>query len=346
MAAKRNGVKKLDLALQGGGAHGAFTWGVLDYFLEQDNLWLEGICGTSAGAVNGVLLAYGLHLGKMEKGRQMAKEKLHAFWKTVSDRSEFSPFRPSWYDKAYGGGNMDSSPGYLMIQMMSQFSSPYEFNPSNINPMRDLLLELVDFDELRNAKDQQVFVCATNVRRGRPKVFPLKEISVDAVLASTCLPYLFQAVTIDGEDYWDGGYMGNPPIFPLIDRTDCGDILIVQINPINIKETPKTANEIQDRINELSFNSSLMLEMRRIASIDKLMEEGAITNKRFKDLRFHVINPEKHIAHLNVSSKMNTDWDYLTWLRDTGRSYAKDWLDANYGRIGTESSTDIRAMYL
>ncbi len=341
-----NGVKKLDVALQGGGAHGAFTWGVLDYFLEQPSLWLEGICGTSAGAVNGVVLAYGLRVGGYERGRDVAKKLLHTFWETVSKYGQRGILKPSPYDKLFGGGNMDHSPGFYMVQWLMQYSSPYEFNPSSQNPLRQILLDLVDFDELRKSEDLRLFVCATNVRKGRAKVFKINEMTIDAVLASACLPYLFPAVTIDGEDYWDGGFMGNPPIYPLIDGTQCSDILIIQINPINIKETPRSSAEIQDRINELSFNASLMLEMRKIVLIEKLLEEGHKFDGRFRSLNFHVINPEETIAPLNLSSKLNTDWDYLLWLRDVGRKYAREWFETNYDSIGVKSSVNMREMYL
>jgi NTE family protein len=337
--------KHLAVALQGGGSHGAFTWGVLDRLLEEENLMLDGFVGTSAGAMNATLLAYGLH----SSGKAKAKELLYQFWKKASEFSTmFSPLQPSWYDLMFGlKGNMDYSPGVKMTEMMGLFFSPYQTNPTAYNPLRDILLELVDFESLKACKVTKLFVCATNVRRGRAKVFPLSELSVEAVLASACLPQLFQAVTIDGEDYWDGGYMGNPPLFPLIDGTDTSDILIVQINPINIPETPKTADEIRDRINELSFNSSLMLEMRRIDFVDRLMQEGVDFKKhQFKKIYIHNINPENDIWNLNVSSKLNATWDFLQYLHNLGHQYAEDWLKQNYDKIGTESTCNIRETFL
>lgn len=335
--------KPLDLALQGGGSHGAFTWGVLDYLLEQhEQLHLEGICGTSAGAVNGSVMAYGMMMG----GPDAARELLHKFWKRIADISANSAFKPSPWDKAFGGGNMDYSPGFWFIQMLMEFSSPYFFNPTNKNLLREVLLEFIDFDKLRSCKTTKLFVCATNVRRGKLRVFKLPEISVEAVQASACLPYIFPAVTIDGEDYWDGGFMGNPPLFPLIDGTDSRDILIVQINPINIKETPTTASEIMDRVNELSFNSSLMLEMRRIEFVQRLLDRGIDLDGKLKSLRIHTINPEEHIAPLNLSSKLNTDWDYLWELHTLGRNYAEKWLSAHYDDIGVRSSVNVREVYM
>ncbi len=335
--------KHLAVALQGGGAHGAFTWGVLDRFLEEENLILDGFVGTSAGAMNATMLAYGLHL----EGREKARELLEVFWKTNSQQAMFSPLQPSWYDKNFGKkGNMDFSLGYNLTELISLYFSPYQLNPAGYNPLKDILLKLVDFDRLKACKATQLFICATNVRRGRVKVFSLKDISVEVVLASANLPQLFHAVTIDGEDYWDGGFMGNPPIFPLIDGTNCSDIMVVQINPINIPDTPKSADEIQDRVNELSFNSSLMLEMRKIEFIERLLEEGYNPGGKFRKLHIHNINPEKDIWDLNVSSKLNATWDFLTHLRDLGRKYASEWLDANYDAIGERSTCNIRETFL
>jgi NTE family protein len=335
--------KKLAVALQGGGSHGAYTWGVLERLLDQDGLDLCGYCGTSAGAMNATVLAYGLHLG----GKKKAKELLHKFWKTVSDVGSRFPLTPNWFDLMFGKGNMDHSPGFLMSEMMNLYFSPYQTNPLNVNPLRDILTGIVDFDALRQCNVTKLFVCATNVRRGRVKVFRLHEMSVDAVLASACLPYMFQAVTIEGEDYWDGGYMGNPPIYPLIDGTDAKDILIVQINPINIPETPQTANEIRDRVNELSFNSSLMLEMRKLEFIDRLIDEGIdLSSKNFRKIFVHNINPEEKLWDLNISSKLNTNWAYLQKLHELGYHYADAWLKANYDQIGIRSTCNIRETFM
>jgi len=336
--------KKLAVALQGGGSHGAYTWGVLERLLDQDKLDLCGYCGTSAGAMNAAVLAYGLYLG----GKEKAKELLAKFWKTVSDVGSRSLLVPNWFDLQFGKGNMDNSFGFLTAEMMSMYLSPYQTNPSNYNPLRDILTDMVDFEALRGCNITKLFVCATNVRRGRVKVFRLEEITVDAILASACLPYMFQAVTIDGEDYWDGGYMGNPPIYPLIDGTDTKDILIVQINPIDIPETPKTANTIRDRVNELSFNSSLMLEMRKIEFIDRLIDEGfdLEKNHKLRKIFVHNINPEEAIWDLNLSSKMNTNWQFLTYLHKLGYDYADRWLKANFDQIGIQSTCNVRATFM
>ena len=335
-------VKHLSLALQGGGAHGAFTWGVLDRFLEQEDLVLDGFVGTSAGAMNASVLAYGLHIG----GREKAKELLHKFWKVTSEVASTSPLQPTWFDGYFGkSGNMDFSPFYRATEVMSLFFSPYQ-NPIKANPLRPILEDLVDFEELKKCTVTKLFVCATNVRRGRAKVFSLDEMSIDAVLASACLPTLFPAVTIDGEDYWDGGYMGNPPIFPLIREDSCSDIMVVQINPINIPSTPKTPEEIRDRVNELSFNSSLMLEMRRVNFVDRLLEMGINPDGMFQKIRIHNINPEEDMWVWNLSSKLNASWDFLTELKNLGRKYAEDWLAENFKHIGVKATTNIKETFL
>lgn len=339
MAKKKE--KHLAVALQGGGAHGAFTWGVLDRLLEEEELKLDGFVGTSAGAMNAAVLAYGL----MES-REKARTLLEKFWRTTSEVASMSYLKPSLYDKMFGKGNMDHSPGFLMGEIMSIFVSPYQSMLPEVNPLRKILLDIIDFDALHRCKVTKLYVCATNVRRGRVRVFDLPEMSVDSVLASANLPFLFKAVTIDGEDYWDGGYMGNPPLYPLIDGTDCSDIMLVQINPINVPETPKTSMEIRDRINELSFNSSLMLEMRRFDLIDRMMDAGFNPEGKFRKIFIHNINPEVDIHQLNTSSKLNANWDFLTSMKNIGRRYASEWLNQHYDAIGVRTTTDIHGTFL
>lgn len=334
--------KTLAVALQGGGSHGAFTWGVLERLLEEERIKLEGFCGTSAGAMNATVLAYGLYLG----GRKKAIELLEVFWTKISKSSTFSLLQPSWYDRLLGEGNMDFSPGFFFFDLMSQFSSPYQQKSLNYNPLRDILLEIVDFDSLKSCTQTKLFVCATNVRRGRAKVFDMSTISIDAVMASSCLPFLFKAVTIDGEDYWDGGYMGNPPMFPLIENTCANDILLVQINPINIAKTPTDASNIRDRVNELGFNSSLMHEMQKIELIDKLVDKGITFDGKFRKILLHTINPELDLANYNVSSKLNATWGFISKLRSLGRKYADEWLGKNFDKIGVETTCNIRETFL
>ena len=333
---------RLNLALQGGGAHGAFTWGVLDRLLEEDGIEVAGICGTSAGAMNGVALAYGLAQG----GPSRAREILARFWLLVAERARFSPIQPTPLDRAISVGDMDYSPGWLFWDAVSRSVSPYLANPANYNPLAEVLEDLIDFGWLRGHGTVPLFACATNVKTGKIRVFSCEEISAKAILASACLPFLYQAVEIDGEHYWDGGFMGNPPLFPLIYHTDCEDILIVQINPINVEEVPTSAPAIMDRMNELSFNSSLMREMRAIAFVKKLLAEQRVPRGRYKDLRIHTIDAEVEMQQLGYSSKLNADAKFLSWLHDLGRARADLFLREHRAKIGRESSTDIVARFL
>ncbi len=334
--------KPLNLALQGGGAHGAFTWGVLDGLLEDGRFDVTGISGTSAGAMNATVLASGLAAG----GPTEAQNALGKFWRAVADAAQHSPLKPTLLDKAVSPGNMDMSPAWLMLDSMSRVLSPYMFNPLNLNPLREVLLSVVDFDQLRDCTDLKLFLSATNVKTGKIKVFENHELSADAALASACLPFLHQAVAVDGEHYWDGGFLGNPPIFPLIYGTDCRDVLLVQINPIVRDEVPRTAQAIFDRINELSFNSSLMREMRAIHFVGRLIEENRLDQKRYKQMLIHVIHPDDEMQDLGVSSKLNADWDFLRYLRDRGRNAAAAWIAQNFDKVGRESSVDIAEVYL
>jgi len=331
-------VKHVGLALQGGGAHGAFTWGVLDRLLEVDELVADGICGTSAGAINAVVTAYGLHIG----GKEKAKELLEKLWYDISDSGSFF-FKPSMMDKYFSGGDMYNSIGYILFNSMSQMFSPYQFNPSNINPLKDILNNLVDFEELKHYNKKKLFVCATNVRTNRAKIFSNKEITVDAVLASSCLPQLFQAVEINGEYYWDGGYMGNPPLHPLIDNTNVSDLLLIKINSINIEELPKSAKDISDRINEICFNSSLINEMHLIHYRNELVRKGVKLDdkKNQREIFVHSISAHESLGHLNYSSKMNTSKEFLLELKEKGRLYAEKWLNHEYFQVGIKSSFDV-----
>ena len=334
--------KTIDIALQGGGSHGAFTWGVLERLLEAQGLVIEGVCGTSAGAMNAVMLAYGMHIG----GRQGAIDMLNKFWTKASDYQSNTMLKPSWLDKMFGKGRLDYSPAYYWLDLFTMAFSPYQFNPMDINPLKDLLEELVDFEELKKTDKTKLFVCATNVRTGRAKVFRNEEITADAVMASACLPHIFKAVEIDGEAYWDGGFMGNPPIFPLIDDTETEDILLIQINPIKVKNIPKTPVEIRDRVNQLSFNASLMHEMRRIRFVQRMLELDMNTEGKLRNLHIHCINPEEEMNNLGVTSKLNTDWLFIQRLKKLGRRMASEWLEKNYEKLGQESTCDLGEVFL
>jgi NTE family protein len=341
MAARK--VKKIKLALQGGGAHGAFSWGVIDKLLEDGRIEIEAVVGTSAGAMNAAVVAYGLLIGGPEEARRL----LEGFWKKVSDAGRFGMLQPTPLDKMMSRGNMDYSPLWHWFNSLSELLSPYQLNPLNFNPLKNLLDEMVDFDVLRKGGDRmKLFVCATNVRTGRLRVFDISEITPDAIMASACLPMVFQAVEIEGESYWDGGYCGNPPIFPLIYEKGSNDILIVQINPINIPETPKTSAAIVDRINTLSFNSSLMREMRAILFVSNLLDAGELNAAKYPRVFVHTIDAEEVLAGFNVSSKLNPDWDFLCYLRDLGRAKAAEFIEQHLDKIGVRSSADIAAKFM
>jgi NTE family protein len=340
-----NQTKTINLALQGGGAHGAFAWGAIDYLLEDGRIDIEGISATSAGAMNAAVLAQGLLNGN----KQEARDLLAHFWKSISDMGRrISPFRAipgmSWLaGKSY---SLDHSPLFQISELMTRIFSPYQLNPFNYNPLKQLLEELVDFEAIKKHCTIKLNICATNVETCKVRIFETKEISADAILASACLPFLFQSVEINGEYFWDGGYIGNPAIFPLIYKCNSLDVVIVHINPIIRKGVPTSAAEILNRINEISFNSSLMREMRAIAFVAKLIEDGKIKAGEMKNMFIHSIRADEPMAEHSVSSKLNTDWNFLTHLRDEGRAVAKIWLEENYHKIGRESSVDIRKEFM
>ena len=334
--------KMIEVALQGGGAHGAFTWGVLDRLLEDDRILIEGICGTSAGAMNAVVVADGLDCG----GKEGAQKALRNFWSGVSKAGEFSPFKRTLLDQLLGRWTLEYSPGYIIFDALSRLLSPYQTNPLNINPLRDLISTLVDFDHVRHSEGIKVFVVATNVRTGKQKVFHRQEMTVDMVMASACLPLAFQAVEIDGEAYWDGGYMGNPSLFPLVEGCQSRDIVIVQINPIFREEVPRSAADILNRINCITFNSALIKEVRAIALLKKLIEVEKLEDQQYKDALFHRINADSELTPLGVSSKLNTEWAFLEHLHDVGYRTTSAWLDKNFDDLGKRSTLDIDSVYL
>jgi NTE family protein len=332
--------KPLNLALQGGGSHGALTWGVLDRLLEDDRLAIRAISGTSAGAMNAVALADGMASG----GRGGARESLHALWKAVSESARFSPVQRSPFDRLTGNYSLDQSPGYLFLESMSRMFSPYDLNPLGINPLRGLLADQIDFDRVNALTELSVHVTATNVRTGRPRVFGPGELSADAVLASACLPQMFPAVEIDGEAYWDGGFSGNPALYPLLTSTVSPDILVVQINPILRATLPRTARDIMNRVNEISFNSSLLKELRAIGLMQRVAEAKGIDLSVYTHTYLHLIHTDLEVKDLVASSKLNAEWAYLRMLFDLGRGWADSWLDQNFDSIGVRSTLDLDAL--
>ena len=334
--------KKINLALQGGGAHGAYTWGVLDRLLEEKDLEIEGISGTSAGAMNAAVLVNGF----VKNGREGAKEDLERFWRRISEVAAFSPLHKSPLERALTGWNMDLSPAYHWFDLMSRVFSPYELNPLNINPMGMVLDEILDHEAMRASSKIKLFIAATHVASGQARVFKCQEITSDVLLASACIPFMFQAIEIHGQHYWDGGYMGNPAIWPLIYHCESEDVVLVQINPLHNDQLPKSANEIINRINEISFNSSLVAEMRAIAFVSKLLQEGSLNRDDYKDMRIHLIYSAEHMHTLNASSKMNADWDFFLFLKDIGRKTAEAWLKKDFKDVGVKSTVNIHRKFL
>jgi NTE family protein len=338
-------IKQINLALQGGGAHGAFTWGVLDRLLEEKTLEFEGVSGTSAGAVNAILLAHGL----LDGGREGARKALAEFWEKASRAgSVWSPL-PTLPKSLIPGGEMVAMATYQMFDTLTRTFSPYEFNPFDINPLRDMLDDCVDFEAIRSHEAIKLFLSATNVRTGRVKVFDSHEVSLDVVMASACLPFLYKAVEIDGEHYWDGGYMGNPSLFPFFYVCKSRDVLIVHINPMERDEVPMSAPEIMNRINEISFNGSLISELRAINFVSRLLDENWLKDEyknRLKKILVHSIKSDDSLEDLSVASKFDVDWAFLTELRDRGRLAADAWLRDNHKHVGQKSTVDLATNYL
>lgn len=334
--------KKINLALQGGGSHGAFAWGALDRLLEDERIVIEGIVGTSAGAMNAVVTAYGLTLG----GNEGARRSLSCFWEAVAEKGACSVMQPSWIDRLRSPGSLDYSPGWVLMDTLSRVLSPYQMNPANYHPLRDILSEQVDFEALRQSERVKLFVCASNVFTNRLHVFECRDMTVDVVLASGCIPSVFQAVEINGEHFWDGGFMGNPPFFPIIYNCTSSDILLIMVNPIQIKQVPQTAQAILDRINTLSFNSSLMREMRAINFVNHLVDRGFDEGGRLKKILIHCIDAEDEMSNLGVSSKLNVSREFLRWLFELGRKRADDFLREHFDKIGKQASTSIEQRFL
>lgn len=333
--------KRINLALQGGGAHGAFTWGVLDRLFEDDRLWIEAISGTSAGAMNAVVAAQGMYEGQAEG----AREALACFWKAVSDAGKNSPIQRSPMDVLLGNWSLDASPSFLFFDMLQRIASPYDINPLNLNPLRDLVGELIDFNKVRNCTDLGLFIAATNVETGLARVFCREEMSIDVLMASACLPFMFQAVEIEGQHYWDGGFMGNPPLFPFFEGSDADDIAIIQINPVFRAGVPKNARDILNRVNEITFNSAMTHELRAIQHVTDLIRRGELELTRHREVRFHMIEARKRMRDLGASSKLNAEWPFLLHLFQIGRDRADLWLAQHYDDIGVRSTLDIAAMF-
>jgi NTE family protein len=336
-------VKRINLALQGGGAHAAVVWGALDRLLEDDRIEVEGISGASAGAVNAVALAYGLYLDGPKGGRA----KLEELWRAVSDvGAYFSPVS-SPLERVVDPLGVARSAAYRTFDAFTRTLSPYQFNPYGVNPLASILERCIDFPDLRSCRNVQLFLAATNVRTGKIRIFRNKEMSVEVVAASTCLPFLFQAVEIGGAHYWDGGYMGNPALWPFFYETTSDDVVILHVNPIERDDVPTTAPEIMNRINEISFNSSLLRELRAVAFVQKLLRDGWLKEERrggLRDVRIHSLRTDKALLDQSIETKYCVDWPFLIELKERGREIADAWLAENFDHIGRRSSVDIRKL--
>jgi NTE family protein len=336
-------LKKINLALQGGGAHGAFAWGVLDYLLQDGRLAIEGLSGTSAGALNAVICADGLARG----GPTEARNRLADFWRSVSIDGKLPLIQRQIVDRLLTFLPLESTPAQAWFEALSRYFSPYDFNPLNINPLRGMIERFVDFDAVRRCTNVQLFVSATNVTTGRLCIFPREKISADVVMASAALPLLFQAVVIDGTPYWDGGYMGNPAIFPFFPNTTTEDVLIVQINPVERREVPTSSRDIMNRINEITFNSSLLAEYRAIEFVARLIDQGRLPRGlgrgQYRRVNAHRIALSDGTKAYSADTKLSTDYDFFRMLRTSGRRAARRFLDAHFDDIGVRSTFDLGA---
>jgi NTE family protein len=337
----RPNTKSVNLALQGGGAHGAFTWGVLDHLLADGRLTFEGVSGTSAGAVNAVMLADGLARG----GPEEARKRLNEFWRAASHDGDLSKAQRAVADRLFSLMPI-AAPIQAWFDAVSRYLSPYDLNPLNINPLKELIDRFVDFEAVRGG-DLQLFVAATNVHTGKLRVFGRGEVNADVVMASAALPFVFRAVEIDGVPYWDGGYTANPPIYPFFRTTETEDVLVVQINPVLRQMTPKSSQEILNRVNEITFNSALISELRAIEFVTRLIDQGrlrrGISAGQYRRINIHRIDLGAFGERLTAASRLNTEYQFFELLRRAGRRAARRFLDTHFDDIGVRSTLDLKA---
>ena len=329
--------KKINLALQGGGAHGAFTWGVLDHLLEDGRIHIAGVSGASAGAMNAVMLADGLARG----GGEEARKRLAEFWRAASIGGNLPGAQRAVLDRLLALMPVEASPMRFMVDTMSRVLSPYDLNPLNINPLKALIERFVDFDAVRGFRDLDVFISATNVQSGRLRVFKREEMSADVVMASAALPSVFRAVEIEGEPYWDGGFTGNPPILPLIEANEIDDVLVVQISPVSRDGTPTSARDIAHRVNELTFNSSLDSELRALEYIGRIAGKRSKVAAHARAVKVHRIVLDSRGKKLGAGTSLNADYDFFALLHRAGRRAARRFLDEHFGDIGQRSTLDL-----
>jgi NTE family protein len=333
--------KKVSLALQGGGAHGAFTWGVLDLLLEDGRLEIEAISGASAGAMNAVCLASGY----MNDGADGARKALSGFWRAVSSEGAMKGGERTLFERWMSAWSLPAFTANPFITFLERYGTPYQFNPLNINPLERFLDRTIDFEAVRSSGHIRLFVSATDVWSGKIRIFEGRELTARHLMASACLPRLFQAVEIDGRPFWDGGYMGNPPLFPLFYGISADDILLVQINPVEDRRTPRSVEEIESRMNEITFNATLLREMRAISFVNDLIEEGRLSAKDYKPVRMHRVALQDATDRLAADSKLNTEWDFFLKLHKAGRKAAERWLWRHYEDLGRRATVDLRAEF-
>lgn len=333
--------KKIAIALQGGGSHGAFTWGILERLLEEDVFDIRGFCGASSGAQVAAVTTYGLHTN----GNKGAIDMLGKFWGALAEGHKKSFLQPGLLDGELYPGGLDYSPGYHAMSFIAKIFSPYNMDPFDLHPnhLKTLLLSLIDFDELKKS-ECKLFVSATNVKTCKSKVFGPDELSINALLASSALPVIFKALEIDGEFYWDGGYLGNPPIDPLIYGTDSDDILTLKINPTFIKEEPKSSKDIHDRIGQISLSTSLMAEMRMLAFQEEVLKFG-YDIPEIRKINYHEISADDVLDDLGLTSKFNHSHEFLNLLRKRGHDAGDKWLRDNFDKVGKKSSVDLKKTY-
>ena len=332
--------QSINLALQGGGAHGAFTWGVLDALLEDGRMDFEGVSGTSAGAMNAVILAQGLMTG----GCDGARAALEKFWSQVADSLPFEVAVPS-----LDGQSVSLLPALKLMLHWAHYFSPGQLNPFDVNPLRDILLAQVDFERLRSESPVKLFIAATNANSGKVRLFNTYEVSADAILASACLPTMARAVEIDGEPYWDGGYSANPAVYPLVYECSSRDILMVLLTPLKYQDTPNSAQEIKDRVLELAFNSTFLREMRMFAHARAYASESLFAlgrlERRLARVNFHVIDAEEEMHQLKTETKLAANMKFFDMLKNLGRARGQQWLQSHYGQVGKCSTVDLAALF-
>lgn len=339
--------KSINLALQGGGAHGAFTWGVLDVLATDPRIKFDGMTATSAGSMNAAVFISGYHHGGAPEGLS----RLESFWRDVSELGDGfgapqPDIMPDWLSKLWG---MKNDASYAMMDNLSRILSPYQFNPMNINPLEGVLKQHVDIRALKACDQIKLFVTATHVATGTPKIFSNQDLSIKAIMASAALPLMFQAVKIGRDYYWDGGYMGNPSLWPLFYHTEANDIVIVHINPLRRSKLPKDPATIENRLNEITFNASMLKELRAIAFVQKLIGDNwlkAEHRHKLKNVLIHAVRDDNFMDDLTLASKFDCSWPFLQKLRKAGQRTAKSWLKANFAKLGKTSSVNIHRDYL